>query len=113
MEATATGTGLQAGSFVAHRDANDPAGQERWDTWFNTTLSCTRELYWDDTVSLGHKYDLVNTDKLRGVGIWNLNYGGSAPELWRLLALKFTPAPLWSWCVRLGLEPDRRLRARD
>lgn len=76
---------VQPGSYVAHRDAHDPAGQERWDTWYNTTLNCTRELYWDDTVSLGLKYDLVNRDGLRGIGIWNLNYGGGAPELWAAL----------------------------
>jgi spore germination protein YaaH len=73
---------VQAGSYSVQRDANDPAGHERWDTWVNTNLNCTRELYWDDTVSLGLKYDLVNKDALRGVGIWNLNYGGGAPELW-------------------------------
>jgi spore germination protein YaaH len=87
---------VQPGSYVAHRDANDPSGQERWDTWFNTTLGCTRELYWDDTTSLGAKYDLVNSDNLRGVGIWNLNYGGGAAELWRLLAAKFATTTPWS-----------------
>jgi spore germination protein YaaH len=80
---------VQSGSYVVHRDANDPAGQERWDTWYNTTLACYRELYWDDTVSLGLKYDLVNKDGLRGVGIFNLNYGGGAPELWSTLASRF------------------------
>ena len=80
---------VKAGSYAAHRDAHDPAGQERWDTWVNTSLNCTRELYWDDTVSLGQKYDLVNRDGLRGVGIWNLNYGGGAPELWSTLDTYF------------------------
>ena len=80
---------VQPGSYVSHRDANDPSGQERWDTWYNTTLACTRELYWDDTVSLGKKYDLVNSDGLRGVGIWNLNYGGGASELWSTLQNHF------------------------
>jgi len=86
---------VKPGSYATHRDANDPSGQERWDTWFNTSLNCIRELYWDDTVSLGHKYDLVNADGLRGVGIWNLNYGGGAPELWNALAAKFTAAATW------------------
>ncbi|HZK72515.1 MAG TPA: glycosyl hydrolase family 18 protein [Clostridia bacterium] len=86
----ATASAVKPGSYVVHRDANDPAGQERWDTWYNTTLNCTRELYWDDTVSLGHKYDLVNEDKLRGVGIFALSYGGGASELWNLLAVHFT-----------------------
>jgi spore germination protein YaaH len=80
---------VQPGSYATHRDANDPSGQERWDTWYNPTLNCTRELYWDDAVSLGLKYDLVNNDGLRGVGIWNLNYGGGAPELWNELAGHF------------------------
>ena len=91
-EATTPGPGFQTGSYVAHRDANDPGGQERWDTWFNTTMNCTRELYWDDPVSLGHKYALINADNLRGVGLWNLNYGGGAPELWSLLSTYFACA---------------------
>ena len=81
------------GAYLTHRDANDPAGQERWDTWINTSLNCTRQLYWDDTTSLGLKYDLVNKDNLRGVGIWNLNYGGGAPELWSQLATHFAQVP--------------------
>jgi spore germination protein YaaH len=85
----ASASAVQAGSYTTHRDASDPAGQERWDSWFNTALGCTREMYWDDTVSLGLKYDLINKDGLRGVGIWNLNYGGGAPELWNALASHF------------------------
>src|SRR5260370_20358311 len=79
---------VKAGSYAIHRETNS-AGMERWDTWFNTTLNCTRELYWDDAVSLGKKYDLVNATGIRGVGIWNLNYGGGAPELWAALQSHF------------------------
>ena len=79
---------VKAGTYAAHRETRS-AGMERWDTWYNTTLNCTRELYWDDAVSLGKKYDLVNADGLRGVGIWNLNYGGGAPELWAALQSHF------------------------
>jgi spore germination protein YaaH len=78
----------QAGSYAVHREERS-AGMERWDTWYNTTLGCTRELYFDDAVSLGRKYDLVNSTGLRGVGIWNLNYGGGAAELWGALASHF------------------------
>jgi spore germination protein YaaH len=91
----ASAAGVQPGSYVVHHDANDPSGQERWDSWYNTTLACTRELYWDDTVSLGKKYDLVNQDQLRGVGIWNLNFGGGASELWNELASKFGTNSNW------------------
>jgi spore germination protein YaaH len=85
----ATAPMVQPGSYATHRDANDPAGQGRWDTWINTTLNCTRELYWDDTVALSQKYALVNQNNLRGVGLWNLNYGGGAPELWSTLSTYF------------------------
>jgi len=66
---------VQAGSYTTHRETNS-SGAERWDTWYNTTLKCTRELYWDDAESLGKKYDLVIASGLRGVGIWNLNHKG-------------------------------------
>ena len=85
---------VQPGSYAVHRDAHDPAGQERWDTWYNTTLKCTRELYWDDATSLGNKYNLVNQDNLRGVGIWTLDYGGGSPELWSALASHFSTIPI-------------------
>jgi spore germination protein YaaH len=95
-----TAPGVQGGSYASHRDANDPAGQERWDTWYNTQLGCTRELYFDDATSLGAKYDLVNRTGVRGVGIWTLNYGGSAPELWASLAARF------AGCTGAGLSPS-------
>jgi spore germination protein YaaH len=106
-----TAASVQPGSYTAHRDANDPAGQERWDTWINTSLNCVRELYWDDTISLGHKYALVNSAGLRGVGMWNLNYGGGAPELWSLLNTYFAcpvtvtlPASVTTTQFSLGLS---------
>jgi hypothetical protein len=46
-------------------------------------------MYWDDIASLGRKYDLVNSMGLRGVGIFALQYGGGAPELWQELQQKF------------------------
>jgi hypothetical protein len=52
--------------------------------------NCTRQMYWDDFTSLGAKYDLVNSYNLRGVGIFTLNYGGGAPELWCDLRDHFT-----------------------
>jgi hypothetical protein len=78
------------GTYSVHRDIHDAIGQERFDDWLNTTLNCTRQLYWDDFVSLGAKYDLVNRYNLRGVGIFTLNYGGGAPELWCDLRDHFT-----------------------
>jgi spore germination protein YaaH len=85
----ATDPAVLPGSYVPHRDAKDPAGKERWDTWYSTTRKCTRQLFWDDAVSLGYKYDLANRDGLRGIGIWTLNYGGAAKELWSAIADHF------------------------
>src|SRR5437588_103518 len=80
---------VQAGTYAGHRDAHDAAGKVRWDTWYNTQLSCTRELYWDDVDALAQKYNLVNQAGLRGVGVWTLNYGGGARELWATLNTYF------------------------
>jgi spore germination protein YaaH len=78
-------------NFVAHRDPAD--GVSEWDTWFDTGWNCNREQYWDDIVSLGAKYDLINRLDLRGVGIFTLDYGGPATELWNVLATHFTLIP--------------------
>ena len=103
-----TDPSVKPGSYVAHRDAHDPAGKERWDTWYSTKYGCTRQLFWDDALSLSLKYDLANRAGLRGVGIWTLNYGGGATELWSALASRFggwkasynmTKAPT-SWGVK-------------
>jgi hypothetical protein len=91
---------VKPGTYAVHRESNS-AGMERWDTWYNTTLNCTRELYWDDAVSLAKKYDLVNAKAIRGVGLWNLNYGGGAPELWTALATHFSACS----GVRTGSSP--------
>src|SRR5438270_13861372 len=86
-------TTVQPGSYADHRDGNDPSGATRWDTWYNTQFNCWRELYWDDTTSLGQKYSLARSRNLRGVGIWNLNYGGGSADLWSTLASYFGCPP--------------------
>lgn len=75
--------------YHVHREGRDTAGNERWDTWTSSSAGCTREMYWDDVTSLGNKYNLVINDGLRGAGIFALNYGGGAPELWSLINYKF------------------------
>ena len=85
--------------YALQRDGTD--GVTPWSTWISTNTSCKpMEMYWDDVVSLGSKYDLVNKDNLRGVGLWNLNLGGGSPELWSTLSTYFscpvtitTPSP--------------------
>lgn len=50
--------------------------------------------HYDDTESLGYKYDLVNQKALAGIGIWALGYDGGATELWNLINSKFTSAAM-------------------
>ncbi len=80
-----TDTGVA--TFSGHRDPTD--GQSEFDTWYSSDFTCNREQYWDDIQSLGAKYDLVNRDNLRGVGLFTLDYGGGSPELWNLLSAHF------------------------
>jgi spore germination protein YaaH len=74
-------------NFAAHRDPLEGVGE--WDTWFDTDWNCNREQYFDDTYSLAAKYDLINRSNLGGVGLFTLDYGGGAAELWSLLATYF------------------------
>jgi spore germination protein YaaH len=88
----ATQTGVS--NFAAHRDPTE--GVAEWDTWYDSDWTCNREQYFDDVNSLGAKYDLVNSKDLRGVGLFTLDYGGGAPELWDELASKFTTTTAWT-----------------
>jgi spore germination protein YaaH len=72
---------------AAHRDPND--GVSIWDTWWDADWNCIAEQYYDDVVSLGAKYDVVNRLNLGGVGFFTLDYGGGLPELWALINTYF------------------------
>ena len=72
------------------REVHDTAGAERRDTWTSKDAKCTREMYFDDAKSIAAKYDLVNRDNLRGAGLFALQYGAGAPELWDAIAAAFT-----------------------
>src|SRR6267378_3765418 len=56
----------------------------------DTDWNCIREQYYDDSVALGAKYDVVNRYNLGGVGFFTLDYGGGSPELWSLLNTYFS-----------------------
>jgi hypothetical protein len=79
-------------AFASGNDQYDRQGEEPYGTWESSTYDCWRESYWDDTTSLAQKYDLVNQDNLRGVGIFALDYGGGnagSPALWNELGSHF------------------------
>jgi spore germination protein YaaH len=77
--------------YYSHRDGYDPTS--RWDNYYNSAYSCTRETYWNDVASLDAKYDWVNQSGIEGVGMWSLDYGGGHSELWDALISHFTTLP--------------------
>jgi spore germination protein YaaH len=80
---------VQPGTFAIHRDADDPSGLDRWDSWYDNSLGCWRVMHWSDVTTLSVRYNFVNQMNLRGVGLWTLNYGGGAAELWSALQTYF------------------------
>jgi len=74
--------------FAAHRDPGD--GVSEWDTWYDSDWACNREQYFDDTYSLAAKFNLINVDNLRGVGLFELDYAGGALELWSTISTYFS-----------------------
>jgi hypothetical protein len=76
----------------------DDWGQSPWASWWSPAsgdpcgdnLGYPQELYYDDATSLGIKYDLVNQNDLRGMGIWALGYDTGRTELWGALHTHFS-----------------------
>jgi len=56
---------------------------------YSTVNSQYRQIWFEDTVSLGKKYDYIKETGLAGVGIWALGFDHGHDELWKLLANKF------------------------
>jgi GH18 family chitinase len=54
--------------------------------------SAWRQMWYEDTLSLSLKYQLVNSSNLSGIGIWALSYEGSYDEVWSTLDHAFSPA---------------------
>src|SRR6267378_348587 len=76
----------------------DSTAQSPWAAWYSHTsgdpcgknLGSWRELYYENTRSLGYKYDKVNSSGIRGMGVWALGYDGGARELWAQLNTYFS-----------------------
>lgn len=81
----------------------DSYAQSPWVSWWSpasgdpcgANLNTWRELYYDNAQSLGYKYDLVNSNNLRGAGMWALGYDGTSPDLWNEIALKLSTVTPW------------------
>jgi spore germination protein YaaH len=70
----------------------DSVGQVPWYRYESSTHDTWVQGYYDDVPSLTAKYDLVNVNDLRGIGIWHLLMDGTRTELWQALDDSFQGA---------------------
>ncbi len=90
------GPGTAVARTYSYIRTNHEAYTKYWDPhsqcpWYH--YSGDRQVWYDDTVSLGLKYDFVLDRDLAGIGIWALGYDGDYPDLWDLLETYFTQPP--------------------
>lgn len=57
--------------------------------WYKYQTTGWYQGWYDDSVSLGIKYNYVNTQNLKGIGIWALSYDGTNAELWNTIERYF------------------------
>ena len=68
---------------------------KKWDNngsvpyYVYTNSGTIYQCFYDDSASLGLKYDLSNVKGLGGIGIWNLTQGTGQTALWSLIDEKF------------------------
>ena len=119
LNATTTG-GSWSYHYTGHlREAGtygrrwDPVGKVPWYTYYNSGTGKWVQNYYDDAVSLGYKYDLVNQRGLAGAGIWHLLMDNGREELWRQIADKFvTDINPPNGGIRILPPRDRHARLR-
>jgi hypothetical protein len=82
----------------ALRTGWDGVGASPWASWWSPAnndpcgdnFGRPQELYYDNSTSLGLKYDLVNNNNLRGTGMWALGMDSGRMELWSTLHTYFS-----------------------
>ena len=93
----------------------DTTSQTAWASWsepLGTGSSCTsynegtyRELYYDSTQSLEARYQLVDTDRLRGIGIWALGMDSGSTDYWNAIAGGFDDGGGYTLDAYGGVHP--------
>jgi len=67
----------------------DPTAAVPWYYYRDAGRNAWVQAYYDDVQSLALKYDLVNVNELRGIGIWSLGMDAGRPELWQQIDRSF------------------------
>ena len=85
-KAAATGTASSRTYVVAEQMAGSYGktfDQSTKVPWFSyMSGSSWRQAWYDDSLSLAMKYNLVNSRAIGGIGIWALSYEGGKSEIW-------------------------------
>ncbi len=85
--------------------------QTPWYRWNDGTWN---QVWYDDDISLALKYDLADSKKLKGIGMWALGYDGERQELWNLIDMRYgsgnVPAPDTPTDLRVLAVSDTSLR---
>lgn len=81
-----------SGSSLRYNSAETQAQAmgKLWDAesqtpWYRYQSGNWYQTWYDDSLSLSMKYQLVIEEELQGIGIWALGYDGDRPELWGAL----------------------------
>jgi spore germination protein YaaH len=74
-----------------------------WVSYMSSSI--WRQLWYDDTISLSMKYNLVNSLNLGGIGIWALSYEGGSTEMWRNINNAF-PRPATGNNLAINVYPN-------
>lgn len=67
----------------------DNSGKVAWKAYFVPGVNAWRMVFYDDSKSLGIKFDFAKNKKLLGVGMWALGFEEGKKDFWKLLEEKF------------------------
>lgn len=76
-----------------------PANRQFWSSTFKTRYynyfsgGVLRQVWYDDSLSWGMKFDSIKVKNVGGTGMWALGYDGSEPEMWGALKTAFASTP--------------------
>ena len=86
-----------------HGKVFDQTTRVPWISYLNG--SQWRQVWYDDSLSLSMKNDLINSHDLAGLGIWALSYEAGRGELWKGIKAAFLPAVPESGRI-IGVTPN-------
>ncbi len=87
-------------NVVRHEDTVQGSG---WFTYWNSSHSTWREVYFEDEQSVAAKDDYAIAQNLAGIGIWTLGNDAGYPKLWNVIRSKFF-APVHKITVQAGVS---------